>query len=369
MTFSRVAIIVAVTAVLVYLGLNVLLPRNHKEKTATAGVSAEEVFSGAADPHAAAAATPATEAAPAGATPAPDAATAPAATAEIAAAAPAAGSESQAGLSDEEARKIAENVSREVATRVAATSAAPAPATPAPAPAPAAEVAAAEPAPAPAPAAAPEPAPAPSPAPAPTASEFASTSSTTTGLSEADVRRIAAEVARQIVREERGSRRAAAAPATSGEAAPARAPRKPRSPSSGGATATAANAPTTASKPSAGKRAPGAATDSITAWWPATASASGDHLSLVYAGEAASEKAVVLMFNNPVSDAAAGSAISVLNAKGAPAGGSWSNGTNPRLLVYRGVTPGRYTVILKPTLADAGGKTLASELHGPVYVH
>lgn len=356
MTFSRVAVIVTITAVLVYMGLNVLLPHHDKDKAAGEAVSADEVFSAPAAP-----AAETTEAA-AGSAPAPDAApaaeAAPAATSE-AGAAPAADASAAGGLTEEEARKIAENVSREVATRVAESAAAPAPAptaaepeAPAPAPAPAPEVAAA-----------PEPAPAPEPAAASSAGSpyEAAVRETNSNLSDADVQRIAAEVARKI---QRSNRRAAAPAAETASAEPAAA--KPKK----AAAKPAAAATSTAAAPSGSVSAQKGSLDTISAWWPAASKVSSDRLSLVYAGEAASEKAVVLMFASDLGDAAtAGSNITVLDDKGAPAGGTWSAGGNPRLLVYRGVKPGRYTVILKPTLADASGKTLGGELHGPVYVH
>lgn len=385
MTFSRVAVIVAITAGAVYLGLNTLLPRHPKETTGETAVSAEDVFKDKAAPAAetAAGATPAPNAAAApaaaptqdvAATPAPaapaapaidtpvlsdeearkiaenvsnaraghadDVAAAPAAApaAPAAAPAPAAASADTAsadhsGLSDEEARKIAENVSREVATRVAETSAAPAPA--------------------PAPAAAP---------------------SSGTGLTEADVRRIATEAAREVLREHHAKGGSAAA-ATA--AAPAAKPKK----AAKAPVETAAAAPA-AAKPKSGKAAKSSAQsasgtttvrsgslDTITSWWPAASTQNADHLNLVYAGEAAADKAVVLLFASDMDATAASSNIRLLDFHGKTAGGAWASGDNRRMLVFKGLKPGRYTVILEPTLADAGGKALGAPLHGPVYIH
>jgi hypothetical protein len=112
-----------------------------------------------------------------------------------------------------------------------------------------------------------------------------------------------------------------------------------------------------------------AASDAITAWWPATDKQQADRLNLVYAGEAAFEKAVVLMFDSPVDAAAASSNLELYDASGNAVSGSWSSGGNPRMVVFKDVKPGRYTVVLKPELADASGKTLSSGLHGPVYVN
>jgi hypothetical protein len=189
-------------------------------------------------------------------------------------------------------------------------------------------------------------------------------------MTEADVRRIAKEVVREVLREDRGGHRASAS-ASDSEPTVARHPKAAKVPKAASQPSEVASAPARKSRASTKSAAIShGSLDAITAWWPAASTTSTDHLNLVYAGEAASEKAVVLMFASELGDAtAAGSNIEVLNAKGKPASGGWSAGTNPRLLVFRGVTPGRYTVILKPTLADAAGKTLATELHGPVYVH
>ncbi len=292
MTFSRVSIIVAMTAVLVYFGLNLLLPRNQKEKAATSGVTADQVFSGAPAP--ADSATPAQTGDGA-------AALEPSLPAAESAAAPAESADSQ-GLSDEEARKIAENVSREVANRVVESSdagTAPAPAETAPASA-----------------SAPEPEP---PAPASSSADAASP--------------VATESPKPVV------------------AASVSKPAKPK-----------------ARRTAKGSSSPGS--DVISSWWPATDKQTADKLNVVYAGEAATEKSVVLMFSSAMGDpAAAGRNIQLLSARGGAVNGAWTAGNNPRLLVFKGVKPGRYTVILKPELADAGGKALGSELHGPVYVH
>jgi hypothetical protein len=48
------------------------------------------------------------------------------------------------------------------------------------------------------------------------------------------------------------------------------------------------------------------------------------------------------------------------------AAGEWEVGKTPRLAVFKSVDPGRYTVILRPQLADAEGRTLGSLLRGPV---
>ncbi len=286
MNFSRVVVIVTVTAAIVYAALTFLLPRNGK------GHGAEPAATEAAASEAPAAAESGAEAA--SAEPAAPAAEAPAED-STAAAAP---SEDPA-LTEDEARRIAANVASEVASRVAAEGAAPA-----------AEAAPSEPEPATEPEAVAEPAieePAPAPAPAP--------------------------------------------------AKVASAPKAAKSAASTTPAAASSKAPN-------GKLGNGQ--DVISAWWQRAPSS--DHLNLVYVGEASTEKAVVLLFDNAVDAAAAGSQIKLLDAKGASPAGSWTNGSNPRLIAFKGVAAGRYTVIVSPGLADTGGKTVGAELVGPVYV-
>ena len=376
---SRVVVIVAVTAAIVYFGLNVLLPHGKGQKnepTASATTTTEAVFGGAATD----ASTPATTDAAAPADSAAPAATEAAATDGTAS--------SEATLTEEEARKIAESVGREVAERVASE----------------AEVATAatETAPAPtdsAPPAEPTPAPAPAPAPAPsddvTPASTAEPVSTATaseesgGLTEAQARAIAANIARENLANGAVDAAPAPEPVVETAAAPAKPEKKVEKkpepeaakPAPSYETVAASSEPPAPRKPKASKpasiatpkaaaKAPGVGSDAVSSWWPKAGTQSADRLSLVYAGEAASEKAIVLMFGSTFSDAAAaGSQIKLVDAKGASPSGTWELGRNPRLLVFKGVTPGRYTVILKPTLADAAGKTLGTELVGPVYVH
>ena len=152
------------------------------------------------------------------------------------------------------------------------------------------------------------------------------------------------------------------------EPAPAPAPKKSK-PAKVKAAAPAASAPaksasttTAAAKP--GKGQPSA--DAVSSWWPAQQD--GSKLNLVYAGEAAFEKAVVLLFSDNMS-ATSGGNIQVLNQEGKQASGHWEVGKqNSRMLIFK-TTPGRYTVILAPDLAGLSGKTLGTGLHGPVYIH
>ena len=235
------------------------------------------------------------------------------------------------GLSEEEARKIAEEVGRKVATQVATSvaqnqqpaSTEAAPASDATASSSSSSGAADQAASAPAPAA--EPAAA-APAPAETAA--------------------APEAA------------PASEPAAPAEAAPAK--------KSKHTSVAASDASAKPAKSHAGQQS----MDVISVWWPTVDKQSDSQLNLLYAGEAASEKAAALLFSDNIGNAAtASSHIQILNSHGKPASGQWQvSPQNARLLLFK-TTPGRYTVILAPDLAGLSGKTLGTGLHGPVYVH
>lgn len=305
MTFLRVGIIVAITACVVYFGLNLLFPRNLPEKQLGAATTPDQVFGST---------TSATPAAPA------------------------------QSLTEDEARKIAEDVGRKVGTEVAQsvvdkqqkTQDQPAPAA---SEQPSAEQpAASSPSPSEAPAS-----PTPSQAPASPPPAEASTAPTEQPASSSPA-----------------EQQAAAAEEPAPEPAPA--PHKHKAPA---AETTSAAAPTKSAGKSKHKHEADA--DAITAWWPSTDQQSSGHLNLVYAGEAAFEDAAVVMFSSPV-DTAAGGHIQVLDQHGHDVHGSWERGGNPRMLLFK-AKPGRYTLVLAPDLADTAGKTLGTGLHGPVYVH
>lgn len=301
MNFSRVVVIVTVTAAIVYAGLNFLLPRHAKAPAVETASSTEAGV---------------VSEAPAAAEAAPADDNAAEATAE------------DPALTEEEARRIAANVASEVATRVNGEAAAPEADS---------SSAFAEPA------------------------ADASASSADAGadeLTDEQKSSIAANVA---------SESSGAAEAEAEEAAPAPAP-APK------ARTAATSAPAAKSAKPAAKSASAAAPtgklgngqDVISAWWKKAPSS--EHLNLVYAGEASSEKAVVLLFDSAVDAASVGDKIKLIDAKGAAPAGSWSNGGNSRVVAFKGVPAGRYTVIVAPDLADTGGKTVGTEMVGPVYV-
>jgi hypothetical protein len=189
-------------------------------------------------------------------------------------------------------------------------------------PPPAAEPAADKPDPAPAAAAEPEPAPAPAAAPPPKAAE---------------------------------------APKPAAKPAPAPAPeqepeQKPE---------TVASAPPASSAPA--KKSP--ESDVIKPWWPTdTSKMPATQLKLQYAGQVQGQGAIALLFSAPLKIDTVKSHAAVRNAKGETVGGEWALGKNPKLAVFKGLAPGRYTVILQPQIADQQGYMLGQTLKGPVYI-
>ncbi|MDB5987299.1 MAG: hypothetical protein JWR16_2352 [Nevskia sp.] len=361
MSFSRIAIFVVITAVAVYLGLTLILPHTKIEPTLASGPTADEVFnsnttatpaasstaaapadtSGAPAPSQAdaAVAAPTAEATPAP----PPSAEAPKPSAPSAAdtassnepaaaesAAPATATTSSNGdgksLTEAEARKIAEDVGRKVATQVAqqliqqqAVKQAPADA------------------------------------------------GTEPAVSDDEVRRIAQTEVQKAV----NAKSSNGAAASTAEPRPAPAPPKAlKSKPAKTAPVKSVAAQASGSTVSSTKKANGAQADAIAAWWAPASQPGSGRLGLSFAGEAAAERAIALLFTAPFSDAAAaGSHIKVLNASGKPVSGQWMLAPNPRMLVLRVATRGRYTVLVGADVADSQGNTLGSALHGPVYVH
>lgn len=174
---------------------------------------------------------------------------------------------------------------------------------------------------------------------------------------------VAAKAARDVVQNEFGGTvTAKAEPAASaGETEAATLATEPTETAS----AEPAQAPASTSTPTAatGAKLPGA--DALSAWW--IPPASGD-FGLVYAGQPKGEGAIALLFSDKPNDGALGQAVKVYDEKGSLVGGSWEVAANPRLAVLRGLQPGRYTVVVDKALADANGKALSKAQHGPIYV-
>lgn len=120
-------------------------------------------------------------------------------------------------------------------------------------------------------------------------------------------------------------------------------------------------------KPRPAVREPAApASDALHAWWRDAAT---HDFNVQYVGQAANEQALVFRFSKNIANAdAAAQHIRVMNENGTVATGAWAAGSNPYVLVYQGVQPGRYTVQIDPSLASAAGNTLGAPLQGPIYV-
>jgi hypothetical protein len=217
-----------------------------------------------------------------------------------------------------------------------------------------------------------------------------------TGLTEDQVRHIARLEAEEVVSEEIGRLRASlatahqtetqAAPAAEPTVKPPPAPAAPRSepasrppprpkpqPKPRPAHANAARKtppaherPRTPSQPPAGKPASEAAGGT---WWTKPGEVENGQFALVYAGEAAFGKAIVLLFNQNVGNPAeAARHLHVTDSQGNPVQGTWRSGDN-RWMLKIPVPAGRYVVTVGGGLRDAAGNTLGHELSGPVVVH
>ncbi|NKF23596.1 hypothetical protein [Solimonas marina] len=114
-------------------------------------------------------------------------------------------------------------------------------------------------------------------------------------------------------------------------------------------------------------RAPSApAIEALHAWWRSDKSGA---LAVQYVGPVAGEQALVVRLSQSVANANdAAQHIHVVDQAGANVAGNWSLGSNPYVLVYQGVQPGRYTVRIDPALRSASGTMLGTTLQGPVFV-
>lgn len=109
--------------------------------------------------------------------------------------------------------------------------------------------------------------------------------------------------------------------------------------------------------------------DALTQWWPQQRRAG--RLNLIYAGQAANERIVGLLFDSPMAadvDLRGDATIRLLASNGSTPPGQWVLNSNRRMLLFKNLKPGRYTVIVSPQLANEAGQTLGTELHGPVYI-
>lgn len=167
---------------------------------------------------------------------------------------------------------------------------------------------------------------------------------------------VAASTARRVVRDEFGGQ------VVSGHQTPAAAVETPvvaAEPAVAASPAPRAKTPTKSAP-----KAVVAASDALKAWWPAPTGGFG----LVYAGQPKGEAAIALLFSAQPGAGALNQSVKVYDQHGALVSGDWEAAANPRLAVFRGLKPGRYTVVVDAGLADAQGQSLGQPLHGPVYV-
>jgi hypothetical protein len=167
---------------------------------------------------------------------------------------------------------------------------------------------------------------------------------------------------------------AAAAPAAAPEAAPAPAPEPEPEPAETPPPVEkppvkVAKAPRADDSPSRPVKPAAPEADVIKPWWPDPATIPANQLKLQYAGQVQNEHAIALLFSSPLNLDTLKQHAEVRTSNGDPVtAGQWELAKNPRMAVLRGVKPGRYTVILAPTIADTSGFALGAKLQGPVYI-
>lgn len=164
---------------------------------------------------------------------------------------------------------------------------------------------------------------------------------------------VAASTARRVVRDEFGGQVA------SGHQTAAETPVIAAEPAEAASPAPRAKTPNKSAP-----KAVVAASDALKAWWPAPSGGFG----LVYAGQPKGEAAIALLFSAQPGEGALNQSVKVYDQHGELVSGTWEAAANPRLAVFRGLKPGRYTVVVDAGLADAQGQSLGQPLHGPVYV-
>lgn len=158
----------------------------------------------------------------------------------------------------------------------------------------------------------------------------------------------------------------AAAVASAEPAAPAEAAPEPFAPAEA-----APPAPLEKPRPAAPKAAVVAKSapraDVLRQWWPERSTPG--QLNLLYAGQAANERSVGLLFDSSFAESADfASTVKLLADNGQPAKGAWELNSNRRMLLFKGLKSGRYTVVVEPLLANEGGLKIGKELRGPIYI-
>jgi hypothetical protein len=106
-------------------------------------------------------------------------------------------------------------------------------------------------------------------------------------------------------------------------------------------------------------------------WWTKSNTGAPDALFLTYAGNFTSAdgslKGIALMFSGRF-DKQTDFASSISVTGNSPVSGKWQLGVNPGLIFLPGVPSGDYTVTIKAGLADIEGKSVKSDISGPVNV-
>lgn len=163
----------------------------------------------------------------------------------------------------------------------------------------------------------------------------------------------------------------ATAPAEKPAAKPAETPVEKPAPKAEAKPAPAPSAPTETAKAEAAAAASAPKppeADVIKPWWPDPSKLPANQLKLQYAGQVQGQSAIALLFSSPLKLETVKQHASVRSDKGQLVAGEWTLGKNPKLAVFEGLDPGRYTVILQPQISDQQGYMLGATLKGPVYV-
>ena len=124
----------------------------------------------------------------------------------------------------------------------------------------------------------------------------------------------------------------------------------------------------TASAAPASMPAPAADADAIKQWWPEPSTMPANQLKLQYAGQVQGQGAIALLFTSALKLETLKEFGVIRSASGDIVPGEWTLAKNPKMAVFDGLAPGRYTVILQPQVSDQQGFMLGATLKGPVYI-
>jgi hypothetical protein len=124
----------------------------------------------------------------------------------------------------------------------------------------------------------------------------------------------------------------------------------------------------TASTAPASTPAAAADADAIKQWWPEPSTMPANQLKLQYAGQLQGQGAIALLFTSALKLQTLKEFGVIRSASGDIVPGDWTLANNPKMAVFGGLAPGRYTVILQPQVSDQQGFMLGTTLKGPVYI-